>query len=73
MVRLIRKFERSSLTIFAVIDLTGPDCDDGNHPLICATFTIKPLLDDKENKGKRLLGTYMQFKGRGRYKLAKCV
>jgi len=53
-----------------VIDLTGPD---GNHLLICAKFAAKLLSDDKENKGKQPLDTYLQFKGRGRYKLAKCV
>lgn len=56
-----------------VIDLTGQDKDNGNYPDICATSTTKLLIDDKENKGKQPLDTYMQFKGRGRYKLAKCV
>jgi len=37
------------------IDLTGRDNDNG----------------DKENKDKQPLDTYLQFKGRGRYKLAK--
>ena len=55
---------------FAVTDLTGPD---GNHLLICAKFSAKLPADDKENKGKQPLDTYFQFKGRGRYKLAKCV
>jgi len=73
MVRLIHEFERSFLTVFAVIDLTGPECDDGNQPIICVTFTAKLLPGDKENKGKQPLDTYMQFKGRGRYKLAKSV
>ena len=53
----------------AVIDLTGPD---GNH-LICTKFVAKLLPDDKENKSKQPLDTYLQFKGRGRYKLTKCV
>lgn len=54
----------------AVIDLT---CPDGNHLLVCAKFATKLLPDDKENKSKQPLDTYLQFKGRGRYKLAKCV
>lgn len=73
MVRRIRKFQRSRLTTLTVIDLTVPDCGNGNHPLICAAFTIDLLIDDKENKGKRPLDTYVQFKGRGRYKVVKCV
>lgn len=59
--------------VSTVIDLTAPDCDNGNHPLVCATFTTNLLPDDKENKGKQPLGAYMQFKGRGRYKVTKCV
>ena len=55
------------------IDPTGRENDNGNHPFICAISTTKPRTDDKENNGKQSLGTYMQFKGRGRYKLAKCV
>jgi len=54
----------------AVIDLT---CPDGNHLPVYVKFATKLLLDDKENKGKQPLDTYLQFKGRGRYKLAKCV
>ena len=73
MVRLIRESEQSFLTVFPVIDLTGPERDDGNQPIICVTFIAKLLPGDKENKGKQSLDTYMQFKGRGRYKLAKCV
>jgi len=72
MVRWIHELERSRLTAFTVIDLTQ-DNDNGNHPLICAIFATNLLPDDKENKGKQPLETYLQFKGRGRYKLAKCV
>lgn len=61
------------MTTFLVIDLAGPGCDHGKHPLICAKFTPNLLPDDKENKGKHPLDTYMEFKGRGRYKLAKHV
>ena len=71
MVLWIHEFERSCLTSF--IDLTGPSCDNGNHPLICAPIPTNLLPADKENKGKQPLSAYMQFKGRGRYKLAKCV
>ena len=67
------RIQRSFLTILAVIDLTGPDSGNGNRPLICAAFTANLLPGDKGNKGKQPLDTYMQFKGRGRYKLAKCV
>lgn len=73
MVRWIHRYERPCLTVFTVID---PGCQDnlgGNHPTICVTSTAKLLTGDKENKGKQFLDTYMQFKGRGRYKLAKCV
>lgn len=73
MVRWIHGFERSCLITLAVIDLTGPDRDNGNHPLVCAGFRTNILSDDKENKGKQPLDTYMQFKGRGRYKVARCV
>ena len=71
--RRIRKFQRSPLTTLPVIDLTVPDCGNGNHPLICVTLTTDLLLDDKENKGKKALDTYVQFKGRGRYKVVKCA
>jgi len=57
----------------SVIDLTVSDCGNGNHPLICAAITTDVLLDDKENKGKKPLDTYVQFKGRGRYKVVKCA
>lgn len=67
------RIERSFLIILVVIDLTGPDCGNGNFTLICVTFTTDLLPGEKENKGKQPLGTYMQFKGRGRYKLPKCV
>jgi len=59
MMRLIREFERSFLTIFTVINLTGPDHDNGSHPLICAIFTTKLLPDDKGNKGKQPPDAYM--------------
>ena len=71
--RRICGFERQFLTSFVVIDLTGPDRDDGNYPPICTTLITDLLPDDKENKGKQPLDTYIRFKGRGRYKLAKCV
>jgi len=72
-VRRIHESERPFLTTLTVIDLTGPDCGSGNHPLICATLTTDPFPDDKENKGKNPLDTYVQFKGRGRYKVVKCA
>lgn len=73
MVRWILRCERSYLTVSTVIDLTDQDKDSGNHPAICVSSTTKLPTGDKENKGKQPLETYMQFKGRGRYKLAKCA
>jgi len=73
MVRWIHVLESSRLIVSAVIDLTGPDHHNSNYPLICAQFSAKPLPDDNEDKGKHPPDTYVQFKGRGRYKPAKCV
>ena len=73
MVRWIHEFERPYLTTLTVIDLTAPDHGNGNRLLICTILVTNPFPDDKENKGKQPLDTYMQFKGRGRYKVAKCV
>ena len=51
-----------------MIDLTDQH-HDGNYPI---TSTIGPLLDNVERVTQHL-DTYIQFKGRGRYKLTPCV
>lgn len=73
MVSQARRYDRSRLTALEVIDLTDQDYDNSDRPNICATPAAKLLPDDKENKGKQFLDSYMQFKGHGRYKLPKHV